>query len=262
MLLYEFDESTRAVINPADILAPVPGMPKVMVSCFASVTFERMFALLDAQPIAASKTANMTYPVYRAEVEGVPIALQMAGVGAPVCVGNLEEAFAMGVETVVLFGNCGVLDRSIADCSVILPTSALRDEGTSFHYAPPSEEIEVNPRYREKFLQVLAEHGVPCTTGKTWTTDAFYRETPEKVRRRREQGCVCVEMEAAAAAALAQFRGKEAFIFFYAGDSLDGEGWEERSLSAHAEIEKKDRVAYLALETARRIALEKQQREV
>lgn len=96
MLLHEFDESTRAVINPADILAPVPGMPKVMVSCFASVTFEQMLALLDAQPIAASKTANMTYPVYRAEVEGVPIALQMAGVGAPVCVGNLEEVFAMG----------------------------------------------------------------------------------------------------------------------------------------------------------------------
>ena len=262
MLLQEFDESQRAVINPADIIAPVPGMPKVLVSCFASVTFERMVALLDAQPIAASKTANMTYPVYRAEAEGVPIALQMAGVGAPVCVGNLEEAFAMGVETVVLFGNCGVLNRSIADCSVILPTSALRDEGTSFHYAPPSDEMEVNPCYRELFLQVLAEHGVSCTMGKTWTTDAFYRETPEKVRRRREQGCVCVEMEAAAVAALARFRGKEAFIFFYAGDSLDGDGWDARSLSGHAKIDEKDRVAYLVLETARRIALEKQQREV
>lgn len=165
-------------------------------------------------------------------------------------------------ETVILFGNCGVLDRDIADCSIILPTSALRDEGTSFHDAPPSEEIEVNPRYRELFLNVLAERGVPCTMGKTWTTDAFHRETPEKAKRRREQGCVCVEMEASAVAALAQFRGKEAFIFFYAGDSLDGVGWDARSLSGHARIDEKDRAAYLALETARRIALEKQKREV
>ena len=102
------------------------------------------------------------------------------------------------METAVLFGNCGVLDRNIADCSIILPTLALRDEGTSFHDAPPSEEIEVNPRYRELFLNVLAERGVPCTMGKTWTTDAFHRETPEKAKRRREQGCVCVEMEASA----------------------------------------------------------------
>lgn len=166
------------------------------------------------------------------------------------------------METAVLFGNCGVLNRNIADCSSILLTSALRDEGTSFHDAPPSEEIEVNPRYRELFLNVLAERGVPCTMGKTWTTDAFHRETPEKAMRRREQGCVCVEMEASAVAALAQFRGKEAFIFFYAGDSLDGVGWDARSLSGHARIDEKDRAAYLALETARRIALEKQKREV
>lgn len=257
MLLEEFDPAERAVIHPGDTIAPVAGMPSVMVSCFASVTFNRMVERLHAMPIAASKSANMTFPVYRAEADGVPIALQMAGVGAPLCVGNLEEAYAMGVEAVVLFGNCGVLDRAIEDCGIILPTAALRDEGTSFHYAPPSDEIEVNPRYRAEFLRVLEEWGVRHVQGKTWTTDAFYRETREKVQRRRAQGCICVEMEAAAVAALAQFRGKEAFIFFYAGDNLDGEGWDERSLSNHASIDTKDRVAMLALELARRIALAK-----
>ena len=111
----------------------------------------------------------------------------------------------------------------------------------------------MNPRYREEFLQILSECGVSHTQGKTWTTDAFYRETPEKVQRRRAQGCVCVEMEAAAVAALARFRGKDAFIFFYAGDSLDNDTWDPRSLSAHDKVEEKDRVALLALELARRI---------
>ena len=257
MLLHEFDPNPQAVINPSHAAAPVPGMPRVMVSCFASVTFDRMVRSLKAEPMAETKTANMVYPIYRAVYGGVPVALQMAAVGAPVCAGNLEECYAMGVETVVLFGNCGVLDGTIGDCSIILPTAALRDEGTSYHYAPPSEEIEVNPRYRDVFLGLLEELGVPHTRGKTWTTDAFYRETREKVARRRAQGCVCVEMEAAAVAAMAQFRKKEAFIFFYAGDSLDGDSWDARSLSGQTMIDEKDRVALLALEMAKRITLHK-----
>lgn len=255
MLLNEFDANPRAVITPTEEIEPIPDMPRVLVGCFASVTFDRMVESLGAVPIGCSKTANMTYPVYRAEYGGVPIALQMAGVGAPVCAGNLEAVYAMGVETAILFGNCGVLERNIRDCSIILPTAALRDEGTSYHYAPPSEAIEMNPRYREVFLQLLEECGVSHTQGKTWTTDAFYRETREKVNRRRSQGCVCVEMEAAAIAAVAQFRQKEAFVFFYAGDNLDHDTWDKRSLSANSKMEEKDRVALLALELARRITL-------
>ncbi|MGN0779803.1 MAG: nucleoside phosphorylase [Aristaeellaceae bacterium] len=253
MLLTEFDPNPSAVINPSMAHKPLPDMPETMVSCFSRVTFARMVESLNAQPIAHIKSANMVYPVYRAVYGDVPVALMMAGVGAPLCVGNLEEAFALGVKRVILFGNCGVLNQSIADCSVILPTAALRDEGTSFHYAPPSDEIELNPRYRAEFLHLLDECGVSHTQGKTWTTDAFFRETPEKVRHRRAQGCVCVEMEAAAVAALAQFRGKDAFIFFYAGDNLDSDAWDPRSLSAHDKVEEKDRVALLALELARRI---------
>lgn len=101
---------------------------------------------------------------------------------------------------------------------------------------------------------MLEELGVSHTRGKTWTTDAFYRETREKVARRRAQGCVCVEMEAAAVAAMAQFRKKEAFIFFYAGDSLDGDSRDACSLSGQTMMDEKDRVA---LEMAKRITLHK-----
>lgn len=257
MLLEAFDPNPCAVINPTDVMERNPQMPRVMVSCFARVTFERMVSSLHAEVIDCSKNANMDFPIYRAVYGGVPIALQMACVGAPGCVGNLEECYAKGVETVVLFGNCGVLEREISDCSIILPTSAMREEGTSCHYAAPSDEIEVNPIYRDMFLRLLDEVGVSHTQGKTWTTDAFYRETREKVARRREQGCVCVEMEAAAVAALAKFRQREAFIFFYAGDNLDHDTWDQRSLSGNAMIEEKDRVALLALELAKRITMEK-----
>ncbi len=95
------------------------------------------------------------------------------------------------------------------------------------------------------------------TLGKAWTTDAMYRETRDKVARRKAAGCVCVDMECSALAALAQFRRKEIFQFFYAGDNLDAENWDARSLSASARVEEKDRVAQLAIELALRIHHEK-----
>ena len=254
MLLHEFDPNPMAVINPKDTCKPVEGCPKVAVSCFARKTFYRMVERLGAEEIALTKTANLVIPIYRARYKEKDIALYEADVGAPACVGMLEDLFAMGVEKLVLFGTCGVLDRSIEDCGIIIPTSALRDEGTSFHYAPPSDEITVNPKYREEFIEILDRHKCGYTMGKVWTTDAMYRETAEKMACRKAAGCVCVDMECSAVAAMAQFRGKEVFHFFHAADNLDGEAWDSRSLSGDANITGKDKAALLALELAVRIA--------
>jgi len=253
MLLQEFDPNPMAVVNPSDIHAPVAGCPKTAVSCFERGTFGRMIERLDAEEFAQTKAANLVIPVYRARYKGKEIALYESDVGAAACVGMLEDLFALGVEKLVLFGTCGVLDRSIGDCGIIIPTSALRDEGTSFHYAPPSDEIEVNPKYRQEFMEILERHKCSYTQGKVWTTDAFYRETAEKMARRKAQGCVCVDMECSAVAALARFRGKEIFQFFHASDCLDGEAWEAWSLSQTANITGKDKAALLALELAVRM---------
>ncbi len=254
MLLHEFDPNPVAVVNPSDMHQPVEGCPKVAVSCFERETFGRMVERLEAEEIAQTKTANLVIPVYRAQYKGKNIVLYESDVGAAACVGMLEDLFALGVEKLVLFGTCGVLDRSIGDCGIIIPTAALRDEGTSYHYAPPSDEIEVNPKYREEFIEILRRHKCTYTQGKVWTTDAFYRETAEKMARRKAQGCVCVDMECSAVAALARFRGKEVFHFFHAADNLDGEAWDSRSLSQAANITGRDKAALLALELAARIA--------
>lgn len=258
MLLEEFDPSETAIFNPDMVFQPVEGMPKVAVSCFSTVTFQRMLALFPAaEQIAEIKCASSVYPVYRVLVKGAPVALYQSAVGAPQCVGSQEEIYAMGAETLVLFGTCGVLDRSIEDCGIILPTSALRDEGTSYHYAPPGDEIQVNLHHRDMFTGLLEEMGIRYSQGMCWTTDSMYRETREKVRRRKERGCICVDMECASCAAVAQFRKKEVLQFFYAADNLDNDEWDARSLSNHAMVEEKDRIALLALELAVRIAKKK-----
>lgn len=254
MILEEFDKCQKAVINPQDVVAKVEGMPEIALTCFERRTFSALVEKLGATEIASVSCANMVIPVYKATVDGTELALFNSYIGSAGCVGILEDIFATGVEKVVMFGTCGVLDPDIEDCSVIIPTRAVRDEGTSYHYAPPSDEIEVNPKYKDDFRRILESQGCRYTEGKVWTTDAIYRETRDKIRRRREAGCICVDMECSAVAALASFRGKDVFQFFYAADNLCAEQWDARSLANHAEPEKKDRVATLALRLALSIA--------
>ena len=254
MILTEFDPAKKALINPEDIIKPVEGMPEVAVSCYSSLTFERMVSELNADIVAVTGTANGVSPVYRSKYKGIEVALFMMDVGAPVSAAMLEDVYMLGVKKVIVFGTCGVLDRSIDDCAIIIPGSAVRDEGTSYHYAPASDEIEVNQKYMSIFTGMLDELHVKYIVGKTWSTDAFYRETPEKVKRRKQQGCICVDMECSADAAVARFREKDLVQFFYAADNLDSEKWDVRSLSNHSKLEEKDRIAMIALELAVRIS--------
>ena len=254
MILTEFDPAKKALINPEDIIKPVEGMPEVAVACYSSLTFERMVSELNADIVAVTGTANGVSPVYRSKYKGIEVALFMMDVGAPVSAAMLEDVYMLGVKKVIVFGTCGVLDRSIDDCAIIIPGSAVRDEGTSYHYAPASDEIEVNQKYMSIFTGMLDELHVKYIVGKTWSTDAFYRETPEKVKRRKQQGCICVDMECSADAAVARFREKDLVQFFYAADNLDSEKWDVRSLSNHSKLEEKDRIAMIALELAVRIS--------
>ena len=90
---------------------------------------------------------------------------------------------------------------------VIVPTSAVRDEGTSYHYLAPSRSASPTPQAVDAIVKTLEAHHVPFVTGATWTTDALYPETRGKVERRVAEGCLTVEMEAAAFFAVAAFRG-------------------------------------------------------
>lgn len=253
MILEEFDFDKEAIINPAYFVKPVEGMPKIAVTCFECKTFERIVELLKGEKIAETGNANGKWPIYKAVYKGKEIALYMTDMGAAGAGGQLEETFASGVDKVIVFGSCGVLDKTIEDCSVIIPDMAVRDEGLSYHYAPPADEIRVNPKYIQEFIDLLEEVKCPYRIGKVWTTDAFYRETKYKMQKRKEQGCICVDMECSALTAVAQFREKELFQFFITADCLEGDEWNPRSLSADVNFTEKDYCAQLALEMAVRI---------
>jgi uridine phosphorylase len=194
---------------------------------------ERLTALPHVRKIASLTPSFGENPIYAIEYRGVSIAFYTSMPGAPACICGFEDVIAMGARHFVFFGSCGVLDRTIEKGHVLIPQSAIRDEGTSCHYAPASDEIALDPACVQAIIGCAESRGIPYTTVKTWSNDAFYRETPEKVRRRKEQGCKTVDMECSALAAVAKFRGVSVAEFFYAADNLDADRWDARDLRKH-----------------------------
>lgn len=253
MLLEEFDPEIKAVINPEQNVQKIEGFPEVTISCFSQTLFQEVLSVFEAEEIAGIHGANGVIPIYKVVYQGKPFAFYQSKVGEPACVGDYEEVVTMGSRCMILFGNCGVLDRTIDDCSIIIPRHAIRDEGTSYHYAPASDIIDVNDAYADLFKDVCSGHGYDYVEGTTWTTDSFYRETPEKMKRRKAQGALCVEMECAGMQAMCSFRHTDFFTYYYAGDNLDHTSWDPRSLSNHVRLDDKTKIGLLAFELGLKI---------
>lgn len=172
-------------------------------------------------------SSNGANPVYGFAYEGRYFAIYMTYVGAPACVADIEDTMLIiNTDKYVVFGGSGCLNKEIAHGKVMIPTAAYRDEGTSYHYAPAADYIEVgNADTVARFMESV---GLPYVMGKTWTTDAVHRETRANFEKRKADGCISVEMECAAVQAMCDFRGLNVYFFFTSGDLLDAPQWDER----------------------------------
>ncbi|MEE0700191.1 MAG: nucleoside phosphorylase [Bacilli bacterium] len=250
MILQDFDECINSTFDPFEVENVIPNFPKVGITCFSKKLMDRYIESFNGEKIAEISNANGKIPVFKIKYKNKEIVLFMSRVGAPACTVSYEEVLAMGLEKLIMFGTCGVLDSRIDDLAIIIPTSAIRDEGTSYHYMKSSDEIEVNQKYKKEFEEILNQNNISSIEGKVWTIDAPYRETRNKVLKRKEQGCICVDMECSAMSAVAKFRNKELFQFFYAADNLDSTKWDKRCLGNDDRLSEKEKIIYFALELA------------
>ena len=131
---------------------------------------------------------------------------------------------------------------------MVVPAAALRDEGTSYHYMPPSRHIDTAPHVHDRARAALDDHGIPHLTGMTWTTGAPFRETPDKIAARRTEGCLTVEMEAGALLAVARYRGIALAYYLYAGDDVSGPRWDHREWTTTSRRARLLEVAFHAVE--------------
>lgn len=223
--ILEFDDAPEAKLNPANFVTEKFQTDKLVITFFPEV----MDRLAEDGQIVLERTipGENPVPIYRF-TEEPDVLLTLGQVGCPAYAGNLDEFHAMGVTKVMFCGGGGVLDRNIEVGQLLLVDGAIRDEGFSYHYLPPSRVVYTDPAVTEKVRRYLDENRVPYLRGLVWTTDAIFRETPDRIARRKEEGAKIVEMEQAGCIAVAKVRGFAYGALIYGGDDLTGEEWSNR----------------------------------
>ncbi len=225
--ILEHDDSREAFIEPARIIKPIDVSERCVLCFFQDVItgLEAEGRLRKVYTLISEIGEN---PVYEIEIDGQKLTLAHPGVGAPLAAAFLDELIAIGCRKFMVAGGAGSLEAALTLGHLIVPDSAVRDEGTSYHYLPPSREVAADPRGVDALECTLQARALPYVRGKTWTTDAIYRETPKRIAARRAEGCLTVEMEAATFFAVAAFRGVTLGQVLYGGDDLSGVEWDHR----------------------------------
>ena len=233
--ILEFDATPEAFIEPSKIIR-ARDLPEHCVISFFKEVIDKVIAEHNAKVVVENRWEDGPHSIYEISYHGQRLAFFHPGVGAPIAAGLLEEAIAFGCRKFIACGGCGVLEPEIAVGHLVVVSGAVRDEGVSYHYLPPGREVIADERGVNALVKGLNERGVPYRVGKTWTTDAPYRETVKKIARRKEDGCLVVEMESAALMAVAQFRGAIFGQALYGGDDLSGAEWDHREWQARSDI--------------------------
>jgi uridine phosphorylase len=227
MITDSFDDRSPAKINLKKNENAVQA--DAVIYTFSQEIEKYVTAHYDCEKVGEFVMACGATSVYLLRHNGKRFGFFRTWVGAPACIGMIEEmSTVLSSEKIIHFGGAGCLDKQIARGRIMIPTEAYRDEGTSYHYAPASDYIRIkNHNVVRAFME---ENRIPYVLGKTWTTDAFYRETLNNFEKHKADGCISVEMEGAAAQAVCDFRGLELYMFFTGGYLLDAPEWTNRTV--------------------------------
>ena len=225
--ILEFDSSVKALIEPSHLRRPLPGAEFCVITFFPEVV-GKVKSEYDVTKVGTFMYDTGDVHLYQIDYQGKKVAFYSSGIGAPLAVYFLEQAIAYGYTKFVACGGAGVLKKDIQMGKIVIPASAVRDEGTSYHYMSPSREINIPQENLDCLTKELKRQGIEYIIGKTWTTDAPFRETKSKIDRRREEGCLTVEMECSALAAASEFRGVKFAQYLYGADDVSGDKWDHR----------------------------------
>ena len=248
--LLERDHARVAIIEPSRVIEPIDIAEHCGLCFFQEVIRDLVREGAQARQVHNGEREAGDYPVYELDYGAKRLAVVHPGVGASSAAARLEHMIALGCRKFVACGGAGVLVGSIGVGHIVVPTAAIRDEGTSYHYLPPAREVAPTRRALGAVEAVLRDNNHDYVRSKTWTTDAVYRETRPRRARRQNEGCVVVEMEGAAFFAVARFRRVEFAQILNGGDSVAGRRWDPRAWNRNA---MRERLFHLAAEACLRL---------
>jgi uridine phosphorylase len=165
------------------------------------------------------------WPCYHTALDIFTLAGQIVGivgcaVGAPFAVLIAEELFASGCQLLVSITSAGQITPAGQTPYFVIIDRALRDEGTSYHYAAPAEYGHADPGLVAMAADALKKKGLHVVIGSSWTTDAPFRETAEAIESARSKGVLAVEMEAAALYTFAQAANKQVLCLAHVTNTM------------------------------------------
>ena len=216
--ILEYDDDPKAIIMPGHEDLGYK-LPDKCLFTFLGNALDKFASENNAKVIGTFESITKHYPVYSINYKGSEICMMQAPVGAAASAQILDWLIHYGCRKIISTGSCGTL-VNIPENTFLVPKTALRDEGASYHYLPASRYIEINPDALIAIERTLISHNLNYEEVMTWTTDGFYRETKNMVSYRIEEGCSVVEMECAGLAAVAESRNACFGQILFTADSL------------------------------------------
>ena len=218
MIIDSFDTS-EPILKLEHFYGPKGHMIDKCLILLSDEIFDYVKSNYELKQIGLIGGSSYHFPIHAFEYKGELIGVYLSPMGSVLCAGNIAEcAHITGATKFVMFGSCGTLDKEATKEKFVIPTEAYRDEGTSYHFMPPSDFVKINNA--DKVEEVFKKINIPYVKGKARTTDGFLMETVNKVKKRKEEGCIVVEMELAACQAVANHFKLELYDFLQPGDAL------------------------------------------
>ena len=198
------------------------GVGEVVVVSWNPSVVQRMAERAGARP-SEHWPMQARYPLFTGELHDVRVSFAQVTIGAPHTVAKMEQMIACGARVFLGLGWAGSLTPRAPIGSVIVPTTAIREEGTSFHYLGKDAVASADPHLVSILEQAAQAEGMPVNVGPHWTTDSIYRESEEKIAAYREMGVLGVDMETSAMYAIGQVRNIPVANLLVVSDTLWGE---------------------------------------
>jgi uridine phosphorylase len=229
-----FDPDAEPLVTPRELVknltrpwinAKALRVEACALICVTPHDLRAFVKMMQGEPLKAWKGYR---EVYRGSAGEGRVTIARTPLGAPGCVALAEELVAFGTKQILFMGYCGSLQPGVRAGDIILPDSAIREEGTSYHYLPPEVAVQPHQEILGVIRDCLQRKKIAYHHGKIWTIDAIYRETKGKVKQYQAQGVLGVEMELAALFAFGMARQVAVGGLLVVADELSVGKWRPR----------------------------------
>ncbi len=222
---------SQPIITPAKWLGR-DSVPQELEGCsqglVAFCPSHSMLDKLEAVPVSESLFSHVDRShQFVGHVAGEKVLAVECVYGGPLAATVIEELAHFGIRKIIGYGYGGSLTREIPVGAIVLAASSSCSGGAAHEYLPGERVWYPDPTLAQALAARAAASGVAVHRAKIWTTDALYREYPERIAAWRHEGAQVVNMDTSHFYAVSKVVGTTAVYACVVSDSVEGPVWED-----------------------------------